>query len=492
MARYDSGAGSLWLVPALNDAPLYLGCHEVGNVTGDLGGITLQYCPDPNDAKGFVVDGSTRDAPSAPTFDITTVIGPNPDPLETLFRNTVHFVLNKVTSGPRDDFANTERYFLFPNARATNQTLNDLLARDPDAVAASTQGWSFTSSDVVRGYPLSSSRVTLAATQNVAAVGFFNAPREETATQTARLACEDGVIAAAPAAAASAKLYITDDGGSTFAVTTADPFAADEAVSGVGMFDFGGTVRILAARGSTDAGSPAEVAYSDDDGATWATVNVGSTNGEFVTSLYVLNAYSIWAGTDGGRIYQSEDGGTTWAVVENAAITTDPINAIALVDANNGYAVSDAGVVLRTTNAGSASPSFSAATVLSGTPDLDAVAVQTPLRAWVGSAAGRLYYTEDGGTTWYERGITGSGTGTIDAIAFDPDTEGLVGYVLKNSAAPVGTLLRTRNGGATWETISVPLNAGLRGLYLCDLNNLFLVGDVSGGTGVLIEVSPSS
>jgi photosystem II stability/assembly factor-like uncharacterized protein len=65
----------------------------------------------------------------------------------------------------------------------------------------------------------------------------------------------------------------------------------------------------------------------------------------------------------------------------------------------------------------------------------------------------------------------------------------LFGFIAHNSAAPVGTILRTFDGGYTWEALDTPTNAGLNWLVAVDNDTAYAVGEVSGGTGVILKVT---
>jgi photosystem II stability/assembly factor-like uncharacterized protein len=111
-------------------------------------------------------------------------------------------------------------------------------------------------------------------------------------------------------------------------------------------------------------------------------------------------------------------------------------------------------------------------------------------RAWVGTANGRLYYTNDFGDTWTRRtGFPADGTGSIRALMFLND---LLGYAIHNTAAPLGMLLRTINGGFTWQAVATPTNAGLNALHFAKQDRGFIVGEPQGGTGVILRVMPAS
>jgi len=90
--------------------------------------------------------------------------------------------------------------------------------------------------------------------------------------------------------------------------------------------------------------------------------------------------------------------------------------------------------------------------------------------------------TFDGGTTWESKF---SYTGSIDDIDF---VNQFVGFAIKNSAAPIGTVIRTRDGGETWETIVTPTNTGLNAVDAITPNLAWAVGGGSANAS-LIKIS---
>jgi hypothetical protein len=124
-------------------------------------------------------------------------------------------------------------------------------------------------------------------------------------------------------AAATADVWIKQ-GAAGWAAAAADPFGGGEGIAAVVVVPISSTVnRIIVARMSPDAGNPAEIAYSDDLGATWTAVNVGAVNGQFMAgpgALFAIDQYNIWAVTSGGYIYKSEDGGLTWTAQESGVL----------------------------------------------------------------------------------------------------------------------------------------------------------------------------
>jgi len=220
------------------------------------------------------------------------------------------------------------------------------------------------------------------------------------------------------------------------------------------------------------------VTYSDNWGAAWTTVDIGgAAEGHGATrggGLFALDAQHIWLAGAAGYIYFSEDGGATWVVQDAGLVTAGDYTQVHFVDKSNGMAVAAAGVVAVTHNGGA---TWAAGGVV-GAFVLNCVSAIDANRAWVGSAGGNIYYTGDGGTTWTIRtGWVGAGVGAVTDIHFVNDH---AGWMLSNTAAPIGTLFRTINGGRNWEAITTPDNDRLNALQAIDENTCYVAGEVVG------------
>jgi photosystem II stability/assembly factor-like uncharacterized protein len=281
---------------------------------------------------------------------------------------------------------------------------------------------------------------------------------------------------------------MTDD---TWAAAAADPFGTSEAISTGVCFAIDRTTRrILVFRGTTDVAAPAEAAYSDDAGATWTNVNIGSDNGEFVPSahsVYAINQYNIWVGTDSGRIYFSNDGGSSWVAQEDQGIHANAWNWIHMADERNGWA-GGAGDVIATTNDGGQVWSQTNATGQGG--DVTSGGVIDTNTAWVGTDDSEIFFTTDAGITWTQRvGWKGSGQvgGRVDAMQF---LNNMVGFMSVRNGSAQSEILMTRTGGYNWEVITTPTNAGLNSLAACGLRLVYAVGEASGGKPVIYKLQP--
>ena len=84
--------------------------------------------------------------------------------------------------------------------------------------------------------------------------------------------------------------------------------------------------------------------------------------------------------------------------------------------------------------------------------------------------------------TWTERSVSGITTGTITDIQFAND---MIGFFIHNTSGPVGRIYRTINGGYSWQAQELVTNAGLNASSVIGDNQVFAVGEASGGTAVI-------
>lgn len=263
--------------------------------------------------------------------------------------------------------------------------------------------------------------------------------------------------------------------------TIAGPFAAQEDIVSAVCFGVDkDTNRWLVTRSAEAAPTnPAEVAYSDDGGYTWSTVDVEASGTRAATdsgALFALDKQHVWIGTSGGYIHFSADGGATWTPQTEGGVTTEDVNAVDFSDVDTGMAGCDSGVVLKTTDGGE---TWSAVTAIAGTPNVLTVQVIDSNVALVGTSDGKIYMTFNGGTSWSEKySVSGGSVDSLHAV------NQFVIWGTSNTSAPVGTVIRTRNGGYSWESLTTPTNTGLNSVHGLDANKAWAVGNA----GKIIKV----
>lgn len=484
--HFTAGMSALWIQPdGDNTAPLYLGCHELGDITVPYGDTEPIYCPDPARVNKFRVVGSIDQQADLPSTTLNGDILDTLDDLEILTGSFNLFIL-KASRGRRDQFTNWDRGFILRAARKTEMSYSGLAAKSADNNDRSAYEASITAEEFILPVRLDFSRQTTTEANALNSIVFCNEAVERSASSPAMQSCQIGYIGADAGAGVTANVLKTTDGG-TWAATATDPFAADENISSVRCVETSrDTVRVFAFRGSTDVAAPAELAYSDNAGATWTLVNIGATNGDFVPfdqSVFVFDLNNIWVGTDLGYLYKSEDGGLTWTAQESGVITVDQIRAVHFADRDTGAFAGENNVIAATTDGGSTWSEL-VLPVGQATDEVNTVFVLDQYRFWVGYSDGTIYYTLDGGDTWSQRSYTGSGAGQVKQIVFLND---LQGYLAQNTAAPVGYIHQTMDGGYSWERVTLPTNTGINALVLCDGFKAFAVGEAQASTGVILK-----
>lgn len=481
--HFTGGQGAIWVQPfGPNTAPEYLGCHDMGDIDAPQGDITILYCKSPVGPNEYRAVGQLTGAAGAVTFSITADVTDSVDPLERVKCPTTVFV-NMIESGRMDVFTNWSRQFVLFNASITSRGVSGLAARTQDNNDRAEMTFDFSAEAMLRVFNFTLSRQSITETQAINALAFCNEARCATSEKPAQAVCELGFAATNAAAASTANVLVTTNGGAWNA-TGADPFAADEDISSVDCAQMGSDeTRVFVGRGSTDGSNPAEVAYSDDNGDNWTTVNVGAVNGQYVTDLFVQDRNNAWVVTDDGYIYYSNDAGLSWAAQSAAVLTSGALNAVRFTDANVGWVGGDTNVIGRTVDGGDTWSAITGPTAENAN-DVTAVEAIDRNRAWVGYSSGTMYYTDDGGATWNQRAFSGSGVGAVTDIKFLNVT---MGVMTRNDGGGVGHVLWTTDGGYTWTEITAPTNTGISGVTLCDEWTFFVCGPVQNSTGFIAK-----
>ena len=494
--HFKAGEGALWVqVDGPATEPQYLGCHSVGDIEQPEGDIDLIYCPDPSGPNRFLVAGSVQGAAGAITTTVTADVTASLDYLETVKCPFTLFV-HLIETGRRDVFTNYKRSFVLVNSTITSRSLTNLLTRSPDDNARSEQSFEISAETLLRIADFTISTQTVSELFDIVDLAACGDERCRSAENTARAACEVMYAATKDAVGGSPgtsmNVLKTVNGGGTWELTNADPFAVGENIGGIACIELGGDdFRVLAVRGEADAGNPIECAYSDDSGTTWTNVNLAAApNSEYLASPHALMALSrndIWVGGSLGHIYHSSNAGITWALQSDSTLTAVAINAIEFIDKDIGW-MGGAGNVLGKTIDGGTTWSAIAGHTDENANDVTSIAVLDRNRVWVGYSSGKIYYTDDAGAngdaSWTEFTFSGSGAGSVNDIAFFND---LLGYVVHDTAAPLGSVHYTIDGGFTWQSIATPTNAGLNKILICDQWNFILAGNIYGGLGFIAK-----
>ncbi|MBW2145699.1 MAG: hypothetical protein JRI22_01625 [Deltaproteobacteria bacterium] len=184
---------------------------------------------------------------------------------------------------------------------------------------------------------------------------------------------------------------------------------------------------------------------STDHGETWSSINVGLVSREIAgIDMDPSNHLQLWLGTPTG-LYKSQNGGSSWSLVNADIHCFKHVNYHAIDISRDGQTILVASHDLAGDTDGSGSGNFS----------------------------GKLYRSPDGGATW--RVIRQFPGTRIPSVMFDPYTSNRAFLLVVGQG-----VLRSMDGGLTWEDFSTALPSGL------NLKNLDI-----GQTTVYITAAPT-
>lgn len=488
--------GVIWVqTGGPNTAPALLGCHEIGDIAEPQGDTTYIYCPHPYRRGEYEIVGQTKSPPGAKTFSLTARTYKTAGYLERLKCPINVFVLQSECADKRLFAGGYERIKVLYEATLTEKGESGLASIEGTDPATQTFGFSFAEAEEL--YPVDLGRQAIAATEDILDIAFLDLSQ---CLGACGPKIDEGTygIVALKAAAGAQKPWLTLNGGASWAAAAAAaPFAAAKDISAAAIVRLGqNDRRWLVANGTTTGATAAQVAYSDDDGTTFTLVSVGAADGSFFphrNSLFALDYYHIWAGTDTGAVYFSEDGGASWTLQLTAA--TDA-NAFHFVDEETGLLGTDGGNVYFTSDGGA---NWSTVTGGHGVVAINAVVCHDNYNWWTAFADGQLWYTVNGGDTWAQRsfsvpGYTVTSITDLKFLGGNPRVGFMTGRCTSGGGAVIhGYVGRTFDGGYTWEFEVTPaLDAGALGLNAVEVINAnlaFAAGDLLAATPTIYTLS---
>jgi photosystem II stability/assembly factor-like uncharacterized protein len=486
-----STLSALWLqLDGANTEPELLACHQLEDVEEPAAEFEPIRCRK-IDGSAWRNIGQRESPPGNVTTTIEVPLFVQRDLIEQITTwGVANLYIMHRDQGPADVFANYKRGQILHRIRKVSRTFSQMHQREEDN--ESLVQVAIVADDMFDVDPLTIQRI---ATTEVLALNdvWSNqtsrmlGARVQDAGDLAYIACDSAV------GPATANILGSINQGITFAALAADPFGAGLHAQGIVRFQIDSTTfRLLAAKQGGVGAAQGQVAYSDNNGAAWTVVSVGGAaldhGAVYPGGLFALDMHNIWLAGDDGFIYKSTDGGETWTAVESAGITAGDYNQVHFSDQYYGVSGAAADIIALTSDGGL---TWQAGTATGGAGNILTVQRLDAYRLWAGDDAGRLYYSEDNGITWTQRtGWTGSGVGDIRDLYFINELQGFMVY---NSAAPLGAILRTNDGGFTWESVTTPvLNAGLNRIFAVSPKLAYAVGEAQGGTGVIMKVSAAN
>lgn len=234
-----------------------------------------------------------------------------------------------------------------------------------------------------------------------------------------------------------AELVYTLDSGANWSQSNIDGLGATETVYAI---DIAGSYLVVL---GDDAYYYATI--NQQTGVPGAFSKVSFSEGEPPYDIYVANPREVYFCGADGYIYKSTNIAQGATVISDGSATSENLMRIhgqneTIVAAGYG------GAIVVSTNRG---VTWASAADSPCTDIIQALFVIDSRNWWIGTDAGNVYFTRDGGNTWTEQTFSGSGTGNVYDILFPTDE---VGYISHSTAAPAGRIFTTWNGGADWAS----------------------------------------
>jgi len=147
----------------------------------------------------------------------------------------------------------------------------------------------------------------------------------------------------------------------------------------------------------TDGGG---IFQSTDGGRSWTAANSGLTDsGVNVVAVAPSSPETLYAGTDGSGVFKSTDGGQAWSPV-NTGITYRSIRALAIHPVDSGTVYAGTSRLFKSTNGGESWQEVSGCDRFGRCSGIRSLAIDPTGTLFVGTASRGVFISGDGGQTW--------------------------------------------------------------------------------------------
>jgi len=239
------------------------------------------------------------------------------------------------------------------------------------------------------------------------------------------------------------------------------------------------------------------IIVSDDLGTTQVNIDENNVTDWAANPPVCIDAIDqtfVLIGGQNGYIYASYDGARTWETVENGQATANNITEIAICPSNPQViyaATSAADVIIKSTNGGRSWYAVTA-TGLAGT-GITALCVIDENTVLVGTDAGEIWQTTDGGDSWSEQSdLPVTTKATADIVDIVRAACGVLYLLVSDTDETEYQIYRNVDGGAEgkWyvpDDIEV-LADELTAIACCDANHAVAVGGTAATSSLAVLV----
>jgi len=206
-------------------------------------------------------------------------------------------------------------------------------------------------------------------------------------------------------------------------------------------------------------GEASKVYYTTDFGQTWEERSLPTSFGNIFYLDYVPGSNGQHVVVAGGKTAYSLDAGQTWTEVPITSVTTGAFNGIRAMADTAIYLISNRGLLFKSPDGG-ASWNQITLPLEEEWKSLDFVDVNT---GWLGSIAGKILKTTDGGQTW---SVDSSHNSLIKLDFLDAD----IGFMVDGQ-----DFLKTEDGGDSWDlVVPVTFTFAINDIAAIDSQNILV------------------
>ncbi|MCK9238696.1 MAG: YCF48-related protein [Thiopseudomonas sp.] len=218
-------------------------------------------------------------------------------------------------------------------------------------------------------------------------------------------------------------------------------------------------------------GERGHVLYSDDEGKTWQQAKVPTQ--QLLTAVYFVDAQQGWAVGHDALILHTTDGGLTWAQQYQDLELEAPLLDIWFADQHTGFAVGAYGTLLHTQDGGQHWESINEALDNESGYHLNAITAVKDAGIFIVGEMGSMFRSTDLGASWET--LTSPYEGSLFGVQATAQENTLLVYGLR------GHVFRSADFGDSWQRIELrgangPLEFGLADSSLLADGTVFIVG----------------
>jgi hypothetical protein len=454
--------------------PAFQSCMRAGTVEQSFGDIERIECPDVDnyglfDEIGFIqgaIERATSSLIGRYASDLAS------DLLRIAKRRCtsdiqVHF---GVCTDPKS-FNTFTKALIFENVSLTNWSVDDLGALSSDENAVINETVDLSIDEVIEILPMafftraSDLLFNEAVDVVICDIQGCGTECEDESTGCEKIYVLVGGITGSPGTPPDI-IYSTDKG-ATWAIDEITSLLATESANALACL---GDYLVVVSNDSNSLEWKLRALVDDGTAFNWTEVAAFVVTGE-PNDIWSVGSYAFVVG-DGGYIYGLSDPTAAATVLDAGVAVTDNLNAVHALDDQFVVAVGDNDAVVWAQDGAT----FAAGTGALGGNNLQSIWIKSELEWYVTDDNGDIYYSLDQGTTWTIGPAVPGGADILHDIQFASNS---VGYVC-GSLGGVGTIWRTYSSGNTWVTMPdgigiVPAAIDLNALAACEFDENFVV-----------------